>query len=129
MSVTGHPGAAEADGRQGDAVSLRARRRSAARRRMQWRSWPIAALALALLARAASAEEVEAFYAAHPLTITVASEADGAYAAYTRTLAAYMVRYLPGHPAIRLRFMGANGGLAAAHFIADTAPRDGSEMA
>jgi hypothetical protein len=89
----------------------------------------VTALALALLTRAAVAEEVADFYAAHPLRITVASEADGAYAAYTRTLAAHMVRYLPGHPAIRLRFMGENGGLAAAHYIADAAPRDGSEIA
>lgn len=89
----------------------------------------IALLALLLVATPAAAEEPADFYAAHPLTIIVGSDEHGAYAAYTRALAAHMEYEIPGHPAIRIRFMDGEGGLTGSNYIAKDAPRDGSEIA
>jgi hypothetical protein len=69
------------------------------------------------------------FYRSHPITLYVASNSDGAYAVYASTLAKHLPRHLPGHPEIRLAYMGEQGGLRLTTALATTMPRDGSAIA
>jgi tripartite-type tricarboxylate transporter receptor subunit TctC len=69
----------------------------------------------------------DAFYAGKTLSIIV--DGGGAYEAYARQLAQYLPRYIPGRPAIIVQEMPGAGGVRAANFIYNVAPRDGTVLA
>jgi hypothetical protein len=69
---------------------------------------------------------VAAFYGANPITIFVASGAEGAYGVYAKTLARHLPKHIPGTPEITVVFQPGAGGLLATNKIATTAPRDGT---
>ena len=71
---------------------------------------------------------VAEFYGANPITIFVASGAEGAYGVYAKTLARHLAKHIPGAPEITVVFRPGAGGLLATNEIATTAPRDGTAI-
>ncbi|HWG05896.1 MAG TPA: hypothetical protein VG271_12860, partial [Beijerinckiaceae bacterium] len=61
--------------------------------------------------------------------IIVGSGAGGGYDAYARLAAPHLPKYLPGHPNVIVENMPGGGGLKLANYMAQIAPRDGSEIA
>ena len=60
------------------------------------------------------------------LTLIEFSVAGGPYDTYARLLALFLPKYIPGHPAILVKSMPGAGGLAAARYLYEAAPRDGT---
>jgi tripartite-type tricarboxylate transporter receptor subunit TctC len=84
----------------------------------------IAAIAALSYAQAQTAEE---FYRdAKELKIITSSAGGGGYDSYSRLLARHMSKYLPGNPTIIVQNMVGGGGIRAANYIYNVAPRDGT---
>lgn len=92
---------------------------------IDWRPW-LAVFALILVPFAAAAESVADFYKSHPIKIIVGGTAEGGYAPYARMLQLHMGRHLPGNPALLVQYMPGAGGLVAANFVYNAAPKDGT---
>jgi tripartite-type tricarboxylate transporter receptor subunit TctC len=91
----------------------------------------LAGLAVAVLAGsmplAARAQSAEAFFRSKKdLNLITSSAAGGGYDSYSRLLAHHMSKYLPGNPTIVVQNMLGGGGIRAANYIYNTAPRDGT---
>ncbi len=85
----------------------------------------------ALLAAGASAsgQTAEDFYKSKPqLTMIVPTAPGGGYDSYARLLARYMSKYIPGKPAIVASNMPGGGGIGAANFLYNVAPKDGTVL-
>jgi tripartite-type tricarboxylate transporter receptor subunit TctC len=92
----------------------------------------VAAIVLALLlslGAAASADPVADFYAGKTLRMLVGYGPGGGYDIYGRLVAEFLPKYLPGHPSIVTENMPGAGSFAAAKYIAQVAPRDGTVLA
>lgn len=85
-----------------------------------------AALGIGSFATVASADPVADFYKGKTLRVIVASSAGGGYDAYSRVLADHIVRFLPGNPNAVVQNMPGAGGLRAANFLYNKAPKDGT---
>ena len=66
---------------------------------------------------------------ARPLTVYVAGTAGGGIDLYARLLARHIGRHLPGRPGVTVQVMPGAGGIRAANYLAEQAPRDGSAIA
>jgi len=78
----------------------------------------------------ALAQSAEEFFRSHPqITLGVPSGAGGPYDIYTRLLARYLPKYVPGNPTIVVQNITAAGGLALANQTYNTAPKDGTFLA
>ncbi len=84
------------------------------------------ALATAFAA-APAARAQEAF--AKAITVYVAGTAGGGIDLYARFLARHLGKHIPGNPAVNVQDMPGAGGIRAANFLAETAPKDGSVLA
>ena len=62
------------------------------------------------------------------ITIYVAGTAGGGIDLYARMLGRYIGKYIPGNPTINVQDMPGAGGIRAANFIADSAPKDGGAL-
>src|ERR1700685_722029 len=84
--------------------------------------------AVALLLWAAWSENGSALDAAanHSISVVVGFSPGGAYDLYARVLAKYMGKYLPGKPTLVVENMPGAGGLKAANYLYQVAPKDGS---
>ena len=88
---------------------------------------PLIALALLASVLPAGAQTAEEFYRGkRELVLITSSSAGGGYDQYSRLLGRYMTRYLPGNPSIIVQNMVGGGGIRAANFIYNVAPRDGT---
>jgi tripartite-type tricarboxylate transporter receptor subunit TctC len=67
------------------------------------------------------------FYAGKTLSVIV--DGGGAYEAYARVLAQHLPKYIPGRPAIIVQEMPGAGGVRAANYLYNIAPRDGTVLA
>jgi hypothetical protein len=63
-----------------------------------------------------------------PVTIYVAGTAGGGIDLLARALARHMGKYLPGAPNVVVQDMPGAGGIRAANFLAEAAPRDGTAI-
>lgn len=63
-----------------------------------------------------------------PVTIYVAGTAGGGIDLLARALARHMGQYLPGNPNMVVQDMPGAGGIRAANFLAEAAPRDGTAI-
>lgn len=90
-----------------------------------FRSLVIAGL-LTFGAHSATADSVEDFYKANPVTIVVGSGAGGGYDTYTRVLARTMPKYIPGNPKVVVQNMPGASGIKALNHIYAVAPHDGT---
>ncbi len=83
-------------------------------------------IAALLLSGPALAEDAQDFYRGRSLTLVVGHEAGTGYDLYGRTLARHIGRHIPGEPALVVQNMPGAGGLNAANWLFNVAPRDGS---
>ena len=63
-----------------------------------------------------------------PVTIYVAGTAGGGIDLYARLVARHLGRHIPGKPTVTVQVMPGAGGIRAANFLAEQAPRDGTAM-
>src|SRR6516165_1135492 len=77
----------------------------------------------------APAQPVDSFYEGKTITMVIAGPPAGAYDVYARLAGRYLGKYLGGNPSIVSRNMPGAGGLIAANYIFNVAPRDGSVLA
>jgi tripartite-type tricarboxylate transporter receptor subunit TctC len=87
----------------------------------------IAALLVATWPVAAHAQSAEEFFRGKKdLNFITSSAVGGGYDSYSRLLAHHMSKYLPGNPTIVVQNMLGGGGIRAANYIYNVAPRDGT---
>ena len=87
-------------------------------------------LAVAIGAASVRAEKAAEFFRNKAqLTIVVPTSAGGGYDSYARLLGKYMSKYLPGPLAVIVTNMPGGGGIAAANYLYNIAPKDGSVFA
>src|SRR5688572_15684575 len=88
------------------------------------------AVALALLvlvaATPASADSVAEFYKGKQIRFIIRSGVGGTYDLYGRLVSKHMPRHIPGNPTMLPVNMGGGGGIKAANYVAEIAPRDGT---
>jgi tripartite-type tricarboxylate transporter receptor subunit TctC len=91
---------------------------------------PVTALAGILIAAAAPAmaDPVADFYKGKQIKFVVRTTPGGDYDQYTRLLARFMGKYIPGNPQLVVLNMPGGGGITAANYMAQVAPRDGTVM-
>ena len=91
----------------------------------------LAALALAAgRAPSAQAQPAEEFFRARrELVFITSSNVGGGYDSYSRLLSRYLTKYLPGNPRYVVQNMLGGGGIRAANFLYNVAPKDGSVIA
>jgi tripartite-type tricarboxylate transporter receptor subunit TctC len=77
-------------------------------------------------ARAQSAAD---FYAGRQVSIVVGSGVGGGYDTQARLMAPHLGRHIPGNPSFIVQNMPGGGGLTAANYIYNAAPKDGSVIA
>lgn len=68
-------------------------------------------------------------FAGKSITIYVAGTTGGGIDLYARWLARHMARHIPGAPSMNVQVMPGAGGIRAASFLAETAPKDGTALA
>jgi len=92
--------------------------------------------AIALLSFAAAAapvcslaQSVESFYEGKTVTMVIGGPPAGAYDVYARLAGRYLGKYIAGNPPIVARNMPGAGGLVAANYMFNVAPRDGTYLA
>src|SRR5436305_5276713 len=83
------------------------------------------AIALACLAQSGAAQPA----IDRPVTIYVAGTAGGGIDLYGRAVGRHLGRHLAGNPTVTVQDMPGAGGIRAANFLAEQAPRDGSALA
>lgn len=89
-----------------------------------WRSCLIAvAAALGSLEPALAQDTIS-----RPVTIYVAGTAGGGIDLYARVVARHLGRHIPGNPTVTVQVMPGAGGIRAANFLAQQAPKDGTAM-
>lgn len=96
---------------------------------------PVALTALTLAAglgfgatSASAAEDAATFFQGKQLTITLGFGAGGGYANYCRQLVAYWPKHIPGEPGVICQYMPGGGGVKAANYMYNVAPKDGSML-
>src|SRR5262245_18909415 len=86
--------------------------------------WACAVVASFALPAPASAQDV----IDKPVTIYVAGTAGGGIDLIARLVARHYGRHLPGNPAVNVQAMPGAGGIRAANFLAEQAPKDGTAI-
>src|ERR1700730_7232043 len=90
------------------------------------------ACGLALLlppAKGVAQGAVADFYKGRQVTVVVGYGPGGSASFYAQALAHNMGRYLPGNPSLVVQHMPGAGGLLAANYLYNSAPRDGTVLA
>jgi tripartite-type tricarboxylate transporter receptor subunit TctC len=87
----------------------------------------VAVSALLMLAPApAAADAVADFYKGKQIRVIVRTLPATDYDAYSRLIARFMGKYIPGNPSMIVVNMTGGGGILAANYMAQVAPRDGT---
>jgi tripartite-type tricarboxylate transporter receptor subunit TctC len=86
----------------------------------------ILAGALAFDPHASAASSDPYFFAGKTINLTVSSDTGGGYDSYSRLLARHIAAHIPGAPVIVVQNMPGGGGLRAAQYLWDVAPKDGT---
>lgn len=84
------------------------------------------AASLALVGSAVQAQSVESFYRGKTLTLIVFTSSGGTSDAVARMVAEAMPKHIPGNPTIIVKNMVGGGGMVAANYLYNVAPRDGT---
>jgi tripartite-type tricarboxylate transporter receptor subunit TctC len=74
----------------------------------------------------AGADDVSAFYAGRQITFVAPTSVGGGFDLYSRLFAETVRKFIPGQPSIVVQNMPGAGGLRAAGYIFNVAPKDGS---
>jgi tripartite-type tricarboxylate transporter receptor subunit TctC len=81
--------------------------------------------ALGLCGAPALAQSPADFYKGQTVTIVLSSAPGGGYDAVARTLAQHLPKHIPGNPQVVVKNMPGAGGIVAANFLYNVAPKDG----
>src|SRR5258707_1861654 len=84
--------------------------------------------ALYIACTPAAADEVSDFYRGKQIRFIVRTTPGGDYDQYSRLLARFMGKYIPGNPTLVAVNMPGGGGITAANYMAQVAPRDGTAI-
>ena len=76
----------------------------------------------------AAADPIADFYRGKQIRMVVRTTPGGDYHQYSHLLSRFMPKHIPGNPQIVLNHMPGGGGIIAANFMANLAPRDGNVM-
>ncbi len=91
--------------------------------------WAAVAMAPAAAApSSALADDAAAFYAGRNVNLIEGFNVGGGADLYTRLIAGYLARHIPGHPNIVVHNMPGAGSVTAANHVFNASPRDGSEI-
>jgi tripartite-type tricarboxylate transporter receptor subunit TctC len=85
-----------------------------------------AVLAALMLGCGTAAAAEPDFYAGKQLTVIAGAAAGGGYDLLARLMARHLGKHIPGQPTVIVQNMPAAGSLAAANYIYNVAPKDGS---
>lgn len=89
----------------------------------------IAATLLAtVLISTAQADEIADFYKGKTITLNVPAGPGTGFSLFSKLLTEHMRRYVPGTPNIIANFRPGGGGITGILYMANVAPRDGSEI-
>ncbi len=77
----------------------------------------------------ANADEVADFYRGKNITLVIGYAAGGGYDVYARLAGRHMTRHIPGNPTFVPQNMPGAGSRAAANWLYNVAPKDGTAMA
>ncbi len=88
-----------------------------------------AVAAAAFAPGAAAAQSADEFYKSATMELTIPGSPGGGYDTYARSIGRYIVKYIPGNPSLVPRHRQGAGGLVAANWLYNNAPRDGSVIA
>ena len=89
--------------------------------------WALAVCAL-LWAAGVKADPVEDFYKGKSISLIIGLGEGGGYDLSARLVAQYLGAFIPGHPTIVPRNMPGAGSIAAAEYVYNVAPRDGTTL-
>ena len=84
---------------------------------------------IGVAALCAGAGDAAAQFKATNVSLYIPSGIGGGYDAYARLAARHLGRFLPGNPAILPKNMTGAGGIVAANYLYNVAPKDGSAIA
>lgn len=76
----------------------------------------------------ASADDAARFYAGRNLNLIEGFNVGGGADLYTRLIAGYLARHIPGRPNVVVQNMPGAGSMTAANHLFNVSPRDGSEI-
>lgn len=85
----------------------------------------LAASAIGLVSAFAPAHASDDFYKDKQINLVVASSAGGGYDAMARMAARHWPRFMPGEPTVVVQNMPGAGGIRAANWLYNVAPKDG----
>jgi tripartite-type tricarboxylate transporter receptor subunit TctC len=88
----------------------------------------VAVALLAVGAQPAAANDVADFYKGKTITIAVGHEVGTGFDIYARALQRHLRRHIPGNPGIVVQNMSGAGGLVAANWLYNLAPKDGTAI-
>ena len=91
------------------------------------KSLPFALLAAAVTVASAPVRAAD-YYAGKTIEWTVGADVGGGYDIYSRTIAKYLPKYIPGAPVIVVKNLPGAGSAKAAAFLAQVAPKDGTAI-
>jgi tripartite-type tricarboxylate transporter receptor subunit TctC len=86
------------------------------------------ALAAAVVAAALSPACAQSANTGQPITLIISSGQGGGYDTYGRLVARHLGRFLPGQPAVVPKNMPGAGSIAAANWLFNIAPKDGTAI-
>jgi tripartite-type tricarboxylate transporter receptor subunit TctC len=90
------------------------------------RAGACAAALLCVVAAPAAAASVADFYSGRTINLVIGLPVGSAFDAYGRLIARHIGDHIPGKPSIVAQNMPGAGGMVAANYIYNTAPKDGS---
>jgi tripartite-type tricarboxylate transporter receptor subunit TctC len=88
----------------------------------------LAGLGVACVEDACAQQSVADFYRGKQMRFVIRSEPGGGYDIYSRLIASHIVRHIPGNPTMIPQNMPGAGGLQAANFVGEIAPKDGTVL-
>ena len=80
------------------------------------------------MALPAQADEVADFYKGKTITITSGSGAGGGYGVYAMLIRKHFGKYIPGNPNVIVNYNPGGGGVVAADYTYNVAPKDGTAI-
>lgn len=78
------------------------------------------------LAGPAMAQPADSFYAGKAIQLIISSESGGGFDTYSRALARFIPKYIPGQPNIVVQYMPGATGIVAANHLYNIAAKDGT---
>jgi tripartite-type tricarboxylate transporter receptor subunit TctC len=91
--------------------------------------WAAVTLAAAMPSpRPALADDAATFYTGRNVNLIEGFNVGGGADLYTRLIAGYLARHIPGHPNVVVQNMPGAGSMTAANHVFNVSPRDGSEI-